>query len=265
MGFDFGIKRLRLCEVWRCQIWRWFASMLSGKLLKQLNDALGSKSCQKVVRMHLQICGFRMYAILCGGCVLICVPWRSGFRCSAFSCRVALARIVPVLRMGRVAYRWISARVPQAWPKDCALAVSSILIRIRRFELILCTILGALWLRVRQRLDARASLHDLADFHGSSIRKISFCQFAPNDRRSLSRFRNCNDTNRVSCSNDPYPHRLCESADKQSFSKQLCLVGRLLIAQLLVAVRDPSIEIRSIGKRWRFIVFVKRVIFRFFV
>jgi len=215
--------------------------MRSGKLLKQLNDALGSKSCQKVVQTRLQICGFRIYAILCGGCVLICVTWRSDCRCSVFSCRVALARIVPVPRMDRVACRWISARVLQAWPKDSALAVSSISIRIRRCGLILCTILVVLWSRVRQRLDARASLLDLASFHDSSIRKISFCQFAPNDRRFLFPFRKCNDTNRVSCSNGLYPRRLCESADKRRLSKQLRLVRRLLIADLLVAVRDPSI------------------------
>ena len=158
------------------------------------------------------------------------------------------------------------ARGRQAWPKDCALAVSSISIRIRRFGLSLYTILVVLWLRVRQRFDARASLHDLASFHGSSIRTISFYQFAPNDRRSLFPFRKCNDTNRVSCSNALFLHRLCESAYKRSFSsKQLRLIRRLLIAQLLVAVRDPSIEIRSIGKRWRFVSFVERVIFRFFV
>ena len=45
--------------------------MRSGKLLKQLNDALGLKSCQKVVQMRLQICGFKMYAILYGGGVYL--------------------------------------------------------------------------------------------------------------------------------------------------------------------------------------------------
>ena len=239
--------------------------MRSGKLLKQLNDALGRKSCQKVVQTRLQICGFRMYAILYGGCVLICVPWRSGSRCSAFSCRVALARIVPVPRMDREELHDRFARVLQAWPKDCALAVSSISTRIRRFELILYTILVVLWLRVRQRFAFGASWLDLASFHGSSIRTISFCQFAPNDRRFLFPFRKCNDTNRVSCSNDPCPHRLCESADKRRLSKQLRLVRGLLIAHLLVAVRDPSIKIRSIGECWRFVSFVERVILRFFV
>ena len=213
----------------------------------------------------MQICGFRMYAILYGGCVLICVPWRSDCRCSVFSCRVALARIVPVPRMDREAYRWISARVLRAWPKDCALAVSSIWIRIRRFELSLYTILVVPWSRVRQRLDALASSHDLADFHGSSNHTISFCQFAPNDRRSPFRFRKYNDINRASCSIGLFPHRLCASAYKRSLSKQLRLIRRLLIADLLVAVRDPSIEIRSIGERWRFVSFVKRVIFRLFV
>lgn len=240
--------------------------MRSGKLLKQLNDALGRKSCQKVVQTRLQICGFRMYAILYGGCVLICVPWRSDCRCSVFSCRVALARIVPVPQMDRAKLHDRFALILQASPKDCALAVSSISIQIRRFELSLCTILGAPWLRVRQRLDARASLHDLASFHGSSIRTISFCQFAPNDRRFLFPFRKCNDTNRASCSNDLCPHRVIVSAYKRSLSsKQLRLIRRMLIADLLIAVCDPSIKIRSIGKRWRFVSFVERIIFRFFV
>ena len=134
------------------------------------------------------------------------------------------------------------ARVLQALPKDFAHAVSSISIRIRKFELSPCTILVVLLLRVRQRFAFGASLHDLASFHGSSIHTISFCQFAPNDRRFLSRFRNCNDTNRAFCSNDLFPHRLCASAYKRSLSsKQLRLISRLLIAQLLVAIRDPSI------------------------
>ena len=227
--------------------------MRSGKLLKQSHDALGRKSCQKVVRMRLQICG------------ITCEAWRSDSRCSVVFCRVALAQIVPVLRMDWEELHDRFAQVQQAWPKDCVLAVSSILIRIRKCGLNLCTIQVALWLRVRQQFAFGASSHDLSDFHGLSIRTISFCQFAPNDRRFLFPFRKCNDTNRASCSNDLSPHRLYESADKQRFSKQLCLVGRLLIAHLLVAVRDPSIEIRSIGERWRFVSFVKRVIFCFFV
>ena len=228
--------------------------MRSGKLLKQINDALGRKSCQKVVRMRLQICGITYAA------------WRSGSRYIAFSCRVAFAQSVPVPRMDREELRNKFASVLQAWPKDCALAVWSISIEIRRFWLSLCTILGVLLLRVRQRLDARASLHDLASFHGSSIRTISCGQSAPNDRRFLSRSRKCIDTNRASCSNDLSPHRVIVSAYKRSLSsKQLRLIRRLLIAQLLIAVRDPSIEIRSIGERWRFIAFADRVIFRFFV
>ena len=240
--------------------------MRIGKLLKQLNDALGRKSCQKVVRMRLQICGFRMYAILYGGCVLICVPWRIGFRYSVVSCRVAVARIVPVPRMDREELHDRFAQVPQASPKDCALAVSSISTRIRRFGLILCTILVALWLRVRQRFDARASLHDLADFHGSSIRMISFCQFAPTNHQFLFPYHKRNDISRGFCSTYLFPHRVIVSAYKRSLSsKQLRLIRRLLIAELLIAIRDPSIKIRSIGERWRFVSFVKRVVFRFFV
>ena len=229
------------------------------------NDALGRKPCQKVVQTRLQICGFRMYAILYGGCVLICVPWRSDYRCSVFSWRVALAQSVPVPRMDREELYDRFARVLQALPKDFAHAVSSISIRIRKFELSPCTILVVLLLRVRQRLDARASLLDLASFHGSSIRTISFCQYGPSDRRFLFPFRKCIDINRASCSSGLSPHRVIVSAYKRSLSKQLRLIRRLLIAHLFIAIRDPSIKIRSIGERWRFVSFVERVIFRFFV
>ena len=150
----------------------------------------------------------RTYAILYGGCVLICVPWRSDYRCSVFSCRVALARIVPVPRMDREERRDRFAQVLRAWPKDCALAVSSISIRIRKCGLILCTILVVLLLRVRQRFVFGASSLDHSSFHGSSNRTISFCQFALNDRRFLFPFRKCNDTNRASCSIGLYPHRV---------------------------------------------------------
>ena len=243
--------------------------MRSGKLLKQSHHALGSKLCQKVVQTRLQICGISIiqwFSSIIQWYFFYYKAWQNDCRCSVFSCRVALARSVPVPRMDREELHDRFARVLQALPKDCALVVSSISIRIRRCELILCTIQVALWLRVRQRLDARASSHDLADFHGSSIRTISFCQFAPNDRRFLSRFRKCKDINRASCSNGLYPRRLCESAYKRSLSsKQLRLIRRLLIAHLFIAIRDPSIKIRSIGERWRFVSFVKRVILRFFV
>ena len=232
------------------------------------NCALGRKSCQKVVRMRLQICGISIiqwFSSIIQWYFFYYVPWQSGSRCSVFSCRVALARIVPVPRMDREELHDRFSRVLQASPKDCALCLSSIWIRIRRFESSPCTIQVAPWLRVRQRFDARASLHDLASFHGSNIHTISFCQFAPSDRRSPSRFRKCNDTNRASCSTYLYPHRVIVSAYKRSLSKQLRLIRRLLIAQLLIAIRDPSIQIRSIGERWRFVSFVERVIFRFLV
>ena len=243
--------------------------MRSGKLLKQLNDALGSKSCQKVVQTRLQICGISIiqwFSSIIQWYFFYYKAWQNDCRCSVFSCRVALARSVPVPRMDREELHDRFARVLQALPKDCALVVSSISIRIRRCELILCTIQVALWLRVRQRLDARASSHDLADFHGSSIRTISFCQFAPNDRRSLSRFRNCNDTNRAFYSNDLFPRRLCAWAyNLELSSKQFRLLRVFEFAHLLIAICDPSIKIRSIGERWRFVSFVERVIFRFFV
>ena len=157
------------------------------------------------------------------------------------------------------------SRVLQAWPKDCALAVSSISIRIRRCGLSLYTILVALWLRVRQRFVFGASDFDHASFQGSSIRTISFYLYAPTNHRFLFPSRKRNDISREFCSTYLYPHRLCASAYKRRLSKQLRLIRRLLIAQLLIAIRDPSIKIRSIGERWRFIVFVERKVFRFFV
>ena len=215
--------------------------MQSGKITRYRNHLRSIKSCQKVVQTRLQICKFRIYAILYGGCVLICVIWRSGSRCSVVSCRVALARTVLIPRMDREGLYDRFAQVLQAWPKDCDLAVSSISIQIRRFESSLYMILVVLWLPVRQRLVFGASDFDHASFQGSNSRTISFYLFAPTNHLFLFPFRKRNDISREFCSTYLFPHRLCESADKQRFSKQLCLVGCLLIAQLLVAIRDPSI------------------------
>ena len=219
--------------------------MQSEKITRCRNHLRSIKSCQKVVQTRLQICGISIiewYSRIIEWYFFYYEAWQSGSRCSVFSCRVALARIVPVPQMDRAELHDRFALILQASPRDCALAVSSILTRIRRCGLILCTILVVLWLRVRQRFAFGASLLDLASFHGSSIRTISFCQFAPSDRRFLFPFRNCNDTNRASCSNGLYPHRVIVSAYKRSLSsKQLRLIRRLLIAQLLIAVRDPSI------------------------
>ena len=187
--------------------------MRSGKLLKQYHDALGRKSCQKVVRMRLQICEISIiewYSRIIEWYFFYYEAWQIGSRCSVVSCIVAFARSVPVPRMDREEFYDRFARVRQAWPKDCALSLWSILIRIRRCGLSLYTILVVLWLRVRQRFGVRASLHDLADFHGSSNRMIWFCQFLPTNHRSLFLFRKRNDISREFCSTYLYPHRLCE-------------------------------------------------------
>ena len=193
------------------------------------NDALGAKPCQKVVQTRLQIPQFTYEA------------WRSDCRYIVFSCRVALARSVPVPRMDREALLYKSARVLQAWPKAYVLAVSSISIRIRRFGLILYKALRVPWSLFRQRRRVLVFCFDLVSSHGSSNRKISSCQRVPNDRRLLSRFRRYNDTNRVVCSNDLFPHRLCASADKRRLSKQLRLIRRLLIANLFNTIFNPTI------------------------
>ena len=203
--------------------------MQSGKITRYRYHLRDIKSCQKVVQTHLQICG------------ITCEAWRSDCRCSVVSCRVAFARIVPVPRMDREELHDRFARVRQAWPKDSALAVSSISIRIRRCGLSLYTILVVLWLRVRQRFVFGASDFDHSSFQGSSIRTISFYLYEPTNHRFLFPFRKGNDTNRDFCSTYLFPRRVIVSVYKRSLSKQLRLVRRLLIAQLLVAVRDPSI------------------------